>query len=148
MKLITRDTDYAVRALAFIAKQKLDIIPVSQLVKCLKIPRPFLRKILQMLNKKGLLSSYKGQGGGFKLAVAPGRIFLFDLIETFQGSVKLNECIFKKRVCPNIKTCKLKKRLDNIQNYVISELKNITLASLLNEAQIYGAKRHKSNSHL
>ena len=131
MKLITRDTDYAVRALAFIAKQKQEIIPVSQLVKCLKIPRPFLRKILQMLNKKGLLASYKGQGGGFKLAVAPKRIFLLDLIETFQGPVKLNECIFKKRICPNIKTCKLKKKIDSIQKYVIAELKDIKLASLL-----------------
>ena len=131
MKLITRDTDYAIRALAFIAKQKQEIIPVSQLVKCLKIPRPFLRKILQILNKQGLLSSHKGQGGGFRLLISPHRIFLLDLMEIFQGPVKLNECIFKKRVCPNIKTCKLKKKIDSIQRYVIAELKDIRLASLL-----------------
>ena len=131
MKLITRDTDYAVRALVFIAKRKREIISVNQLVESLRIPKPFLRKILQILNKKRLLRSYKGQGGGFLLARSINSIFLLDLIKIFQGPIKLNECIFRKTICPNIKTCKLKKRIDNIQRYVISELKDITLASLL-----------------
>ena len=131
MKLITRDTDYAVRALVFIAKQKKEIVSVNQLVRSLKIPKPFLRKILQILNKRELLRSYKGQGGGFILARTLNRIFLADLIEIFQGPMKLDECIFKKRFCPNIKNCKLHKRLERIQKYVIYELKNITLASLL-----------------
>jgi len=140
MKLITRDTDYAVRALCFIAKCEREIVPVSELNRNLRIPRPFLTKILQILNKKRLLRSYKGKGGGFMLALAPNKIFLADLIGIFQGSLKLNECIFKKRICPDIKTCKLKKRIDNIQKQVISELKDITLASLLDEVRTYRAK--------
>lgn len=140
MKLITRDTDYAIRALCFIAKCGKEIVPVSELNRNLRIPGPFLRKILQILNKKRLLRSYKGKGGGFMLALAPNKIFLADLIEIFQGSLKLNECIFKKRICPDRKTCKLKKRIDNIQKQVISELKDITLASLLDEVRTYRAK--------
>ncbi|MBU2258562.1 MAG: Rrf2 family transcriptional regulator, partial [Candidatus Omnitrophica bacterium] len=65
MKLITRDTDYALRALCFIAKNKDKVTPAPELVAKLKIPRPFLRKILQSLDKNGLLKSYKGKGGGF-----------------------------------------------------------------------------------
>jgi len=140
MKLITRDTDYAVRALCFIAKCGKEIVSVSELNRNLRIPKPFLRKILQMLNKEGMLRSYKGKGGGFMLALAPNKIFLADLIEIFQGSLKLNECIFKKRICPDIKTCKLKKRIDAIQKYVISELKDIALASLLGKTWTYGEK--------
>ncbi|MBL7131282.1 MAG: Rrf2 family transcriptional regulator [Candidatus Omnitrophica bacterium] len=135
MKLITRDTDYAVRALIFIIKQKEKIVSVSKLVKNLKIPKPFLRKILQVLNKKGLLNSFKGKGGGFSLAIAPNKIFLLDLIRIFQGPLKLNECILKKRICPNVKTCRLKKRIDSIQRYVVSELKDIALASLLKKGE-------------
>jgi Rrf2 family protein len=133
LKLITRDTDYAVRALVYIAGQNKKIISVNELVKALRIPRPFLRKILQILNKKKLLMSYKGQGGGFKLKVVSNRILLLDVMEIFQGPIKLNECIFKKRVCPNINTCELRKRIDNIQEYVISELKDITISSLLDK---------------
>ncbi|MCK4532915.1 Rrf2 family transcriptional regulator [bacterium] len=131
MKLITRDTDYAVRALCFISGSKKNRVSVGELVGVLKIPRPFLRKILQILNKKKLLKSYKGQGGGFALVKSHDKILLTDLMKIFQGPLKLNECVFKKQVCPNIKTCKLKKKIDKIEKYVISELKGITLAHLL-----------------
>jgi len=130
MKLITRDSDYAIRALCFIIKHKEKIVPVSELVKELKIPRPFLRKILQVLNKKGILKSYKGQGGGFLLAGPSNKIFLVDLIKIFQGPLRLNECFFKKMPCPNINTCTLRKKIKHIERFVIQELKSITIASL------------------
>ena len=41
MKLITRDTDYAVRAIAFIAESEKEMVSTDELVKELKIPRPF-----------------------------------------------------------------------------------------------------------
>lgn len=133
MKLLTRDTDYAIRALSYIAKRKKEIVTVKQLCKSLKIPRPFLRKILQTLNKKKLLKSYKGKGGGFILSRAANRIFVIDLIRVFQGPVKLSEHIFKKGICPHIKTCILKRKLDAIEKYVIARLKAITITSLLKE---------------
>ena len=130
MRLINRNTDYAVRAISYISRQEEKVISVSRLVERLNAPRPFLRKILQILNKKGILISYKGQGGGFALARKPEEIFLTDLIETLQGEIKLNECLFKKMLCPDIKNCGLKKKIDAIERYVVSQLKSITIASL------------------
>lgn len=131
MKLITRNTDYAVRAICFMVKSKEKIVSVSKLVSELKIPRSFLRKVLQILNSKGILKSHKGLGGGFLLAAPANKILLMDLIEVFQGSFKLNECFFKKKICPEKNNCALKKKIDAIEKYVISELKAITLADLL-----------------
>jgi len=131
VKLITRNTDYAVRALGCIAEQKQEVISADQLVKSLNMPRPFLRKILQTLNKKGLLDSSKGKGGGFTLAVPPGEITLTDVMEIFQGPLRLNECKFKKSDCPHINDCPLKKKIDEIEKEVILRLKAITLESLL-----------------
>ena len=136
MRLMTRNTDYAVRALSYIARQKEKVVPVSQLAEKLKAPRPFLRKILQILNKKGVLISYRGQGGGFALAKKPREIFLTDLIEILQGGpIKLNECLFKKMFCPDIKNCGLKKKIDVIERYVVARLKSITIASLSNNGR-------------
>ncbi|MBI4981549.1 MAG: Rrf2 family transcriptional regulator [Candidatus Omnitrophica bacterium] len=131
MKLITRDTDYALRALCFIAKEKERIVAVSELVKELKIPKPFLRKILQSLHKHGVLAAYKGVGGGFKLARPANKIFLFDLLAIFQQDWHLNECLFKKMLCPNVKKCVLKKRIDKIEDFVRKELSSISIASLV-----------------
>lgn len=144
MKLITRDTDYAINALCFIAECNKRPVSVSELVNRLKMPRPFLRKILQILNKKELLNSYKGQGGGFELALAPNKIFLVDLIEIFQGPIKLNECIFKKRICPRINICPLKEKIDSIKKYVVSELKSITIASLLKKGKWSNGKKENN----
>jgi Rrf2 family protein len=131
MKLITRDTDYALRALCFISRQKNRTVSVSELVKELKIPRPFLRKILQQLNKKKILISHKGQSGGFTLARPAEKIYLVDLINVFQGPFELNECFFKKMRCPAVKTCALRKKIDVMENYILAELRSITIASLL-----------------
>lgn len=131
MKLITRDTDYAIRALCYLAKNKMRVVSASEMVRQLKIPRPFLRKILQALNKKKILKSCKGLGGGFILNVPIEDIVIIDLIKIFQGSLKINECFFKRSLCPNTKNCVLKKKIDNIEKYVISQLSDINLTSLL-----------------
>ncbi|MBD3380029.1 MAG: Rrf2 family transcriptional regulator [Candidatus Omnitrophica bacterium] len=130
MKLLTRDTDYAIRALSCIAGEK-GVVSVTSLTEKLDVPRPFTRKILQILNKKGILVSIKGKGGGFKLAVPPGEISLFRLMEIFQGPFEMNEHVFKGERCPYLKVCKLKKKLDKIEKGVAGELKSITLDSLI-----------------
>ncbi len=131
MKLITRDTDYALRAVQFIARQNGELVSVDTLVRLLGVPRPFLRKILQNLVHKRILNSYKGSGGGFLLAKPPEGIFLLKLIEIFQGKLSLNECFLKKSICPNVKTCLLHKKIKNIERHVISELEGITISGLL-----------------
>jgi len=131
MKLITRDTDYAARALCYIAQNKDKVIAVRELVKELKMPGPFLRKILQILHKKGILNSLKGNNGGFSLALPAEKIFLTDLISAFQGQFSMNKCIFKKRICPQRSSCLLRHKIDGIERRVVKELECISISSLL-----------------
>lgn len=131
MKLLTRNTDYAVRAICAIASHPKEVVTATVLVRELKIPRPFLRKILQILNKKGIVRSAKGSGGGFTLARNVNDIALSDIIEAFQGPLSINECIFKKKICPNKKTCPLRKKITEIESKVETELRSITIGSLL-----------------
>ena len=84
LKLITRDTDYAIKALKCIAAKRSETMSVSGLSKRLEMPRSFLRKILQLLNKKGVLKSSKGKGGGFSLNMPADAISVFSLVEIFQ----------------------------------------------------------------
>jgi len=130
MKLITRNTDYALRALCYIAKQK-DIVAVTKLVKALGVPRPFMRKILQQLNKKKILESSKGQGGGFKLKVPAGKIYITRIMHIFQGQVGLNGCFLKKEICPNKGKCVLRKKIHAIEDSVLKQLKRINITSLI-----------------
>ncbi len=134
MKLVTRDTDYAVRALCYIARQKTRVVSVHELVRELSIPKPFLRKILQILNKKGIVYSHKGVGGGFSLARSSDKIFVVELMEVFQGVFSLNECLFKKNVCPERSRCPLRSKIETIEKKVLRDLEGISIKSLLKEA--------------
>lgn len=131
---MTRNTDYAVRALCYIVarekKKEEGVASVTELVKVLGMPRPFLRKILQKLNSAKLLISQKGKGGGFRLAKPADRIFITEVMQIFQGPFKLNECMFKRKICPNRRACFLRKRLEAIEEFAVAQLKGVTIKEI------------------
>ncbi|MDD5108461.1 MAG: Rrf2 family transcriptional regulator [Candidatus Omnitrophica bacterium] len=130
MKLITRNTDYALRALCYMLKHQ-DVVSVDELVKKLNVPRPFMRKILQQLSKEGILESCKGQKGGFKLKVACKKIHIIKIMRIFQGQMGRDGCFLKKNVCPNRPKCVLRKKLHLIEDNIFRQLQKITVASLI-----------------
>ncbi len=134
MRLINKDTDYAVKALLHIVRQDKGRVSASELARELKIPYPFLRRILQILSTKRIVKSVKGKGGGFILARSPERIYLTDLIKALQGPVRLAECVFNPSACAGVNTCPLRKRIIKLQKSFVAEIKLITLASLAEES--------------
>ena len=132
MKLITRDIDYAVRALIYMADNRDgSIVPVPELVDELGTTRPFLRKIMQLLAKAGVIESYKGNKGGFRLIKKPEDIYLIDLVDTFLQIVDITESFMNKGICPNKGSCILKSKVDDIEEKVKKELESIDLRSLI-----------------
>jgi len=112
MNFISRDTDYAIRALVFMTRNpRKCVITVDEIVEEEGLPERFLRRILQNLVKKKILVSHKGKKGGFSFSKSPADIKLTDIIEVFQGKVDLTNCLLKGRICPNVKKCALRKKL-------------------------------------
>lgn len=131
MKLITKDVDYAVRAIAYIIKGQNDKVTVSELADNLQISRSFLRKILQVLSKNKILVSVKGNRGGFSLRQESNNIFLIDIIKIFQGNLNFTNCILRDKICLNNKICGLRKKIINVERIVEKELKGVTMAELM-----------------
>lgn len=135
MRFITRDTDYALRALMFMVKALKEkdqkIITVDEIVNSQKLPKVFLRRILQKLANNKVLISYKGNRGGFAFLVNPEKIGITDVLKIFQGDIDLTHCFLKGALCHNIKVCKFRKRLKAINRVVNKELGSITIGSLI-----------------
>lgn len=131
MRLINRDVDYSVRALVYIAAKAPEVVPVSGMEVKTGVSRPFLRKILQKLNKAGVLRSRKGRGGGFVLAKTPDRIFLRELIDVFQGSLTRDGCVFNGLLCRSHRTCRLRERLGAVEGNMLAEIGKISLKGLM-----------------
>jgi Rrf2 family protein len=130
MRFITRDTDYALRALIYIAKLKGKTVTVDEIVAKENLPKVFLRRILQKLAEKKMLSSYKGKSGGFALLPKSGKIKITDIMKVFQGDIDLTNCLLKGIACPNRPICSLRKKIKTINSTVIRELDKITIKSL------------------
>jgi Rrf2 family iron-responsive transcriptional regulator len=82
MKL-TKASSYALQAVAYLTQQKnlADPVASKKIAEVRKIPERFLLKVLKPLVEKGLLTSVKGPGGGYKLAKPATQISLADIIE-------------------------------------------------------------------
>ena len=131
MNLITRHTDYAVRALLYMAQHQGQLVSTADLDRDLRLPRPFMRKTLQLLQKEGYLLSVKGHNGGFRLKLSPEKIRLIDLMRIFQGEVSLGDCLFRKKMCECTRTCPLRKEVKAIERVMLEKLSRITLGNLM-----------------
>jgi len=130
MKLLTKHTDYAIRALLGLAVGGDGYVSAKSISKQQGIPYQFLRVILQELAKKDLIESKSGPSGGVKLVVKPENINITSLIEIFQGGLEFSECLFREQLCQNRGSCVLRSELLRIEKIVNDEFNGITIQSL------------------
>ena len=135
MKLITKETDYALRALLNLARED-GYLSSREIAGREKIPLHFLRRILQSLIKAGVIESREGAAGGVRLKAKPEKIRLTDIIKIFQGRIQFSECVFKKKICTNHATCVIRKRIEKIENQVADEFGNTTIADLIQDQEV------------
>ncbi|MHC4786796.1 MAG: RrF2 family transcriptional regulator, partial [Planctomycetota bacterium] len=90
--LFTRKTDYALVALAGLARRDRGSSSARDLADELGLPLPVLRNILKLLTSHGLLVSSRGPSGGYQLATPPQEITLAQVIEVIEGPVQLVRC--------------------------------------------------------
>jgi Rrf2 family protein len=136
MKMFTKHTDYAIRALLQLGLNKENFTSARLISKNQKIPYSFLRQILQELIKNKIIESKEGISGGVKLITNPKNIKINDIIKIFQGDIELSECMFRKKICANRSTCVLRREIKRIENIVTNEFSKITIQTLLNKLKI------------
>ena len=91
---ITRQADYAIRAVRYLAKQGPNQrSATSTVAQEMKIPPSFLAKIISQLSIAGLLHTIRGARGGVTLARDAKEISLLDVVEAIDGPILLNECV-------------------------------------------------------
>ena len=97
---ITRQADYAVRAVLYLAEQgENGRAPTSRIAQEMRIPPSFLAKIVSQLSVAGVVQTSRGARGGVSLAREPKAISLLEVIEAIDGPITLNECVPDRSAC-------------------------------------------------
>lgn len=91
--------EYAVHALVFMADRAPGPIFVGDVAKATKVSESYLRKVLQLLARAGLVASHRGVKGGFSLAQDARQITLCDVVEAIDGSLPTWCCVKEKKRC-------------------------------------------------
>jgi len=130
MQLLTKESDYAIRALICIASSSGRASTAATIAREEDISWMFLRRLLQRLAVVGILTSQKGRSGGFSLSRPPDKITLVDVITAFQGRIELSECLVRGKPCCRRRTCPVRRRLRALERTLRSELAKIDIAML------------------
>ena len=129
---ITRQADYATRAILYLARNRNGKrVATSQVAKEQKIPSSFLAKIISQLSIAGLLHTSRGAHGGISLARNPEQITLLQVIEAIDGPIQLNVCVEREGVCSFEDNCPIQLVWCDAQNELITKLRNTSFAELI-----------------
>jgi Rrf2 family protein len=129
---ITRQADYAVRAVLHLAQIKNgDRTSTSVVAKEQHIPPSFLAKIVSRLSITGLLHTSRGARGGLTLAREPKDITLLEVVEAIDGPIQLNECVGDNGVCTFDSDCPIRSVWCEAQDELVARLRKTDFAQLL-----------------
>jgi Rrf2 family protein len=130
-EVITRQIDYAIRMIAFMATDKSKKYTTDEISEILDIPRSFLPTIVSSLAAKKIIFTYRGKSGGMKLAKDPSEISVFDVIEAIDGQIVINTCLFDDAICGFTQVCKIRKFWEKLQEELVERLKNTKISDLI-----------------
>lgn len=132
--MLSKKTDYAIRALIYLAIHKGETLSTKKISEDLNIPYKFLTQIILELTKKEFITSKRGSKGGILLKKNPHEINLLQIVEAVDGPFTIHQCAAElNEPCYFSINCPVKENLEKIENQARQVLQSITLDKISNE---------------
>ncbi len=129
---LTVYTDYAFRVLMYLAVRPERLCSIAELAHDYRISRNHLVKVVHGLARGGFLRTYRGRGGGVRLARPPAEIRIGDVMRYTEGPVRPVECFrAEDNRCVIAPACGLPRALNEAFGAFFSVLDRYTLADLV-----------------
>lgn len=126
---LTKHTDYAFRVLIYLVSQPAaSLKTIQEISDAYQISKNHMMKIVQKMTQAGLLHSVRGQGGGVTLGRPPQEIFLREVVELMEPTLKPVNC--EHPLCSLNPRCQLKGVLFEAQELYLSHLEKFTLQDI------------------
>jgi len=133
--ILTKTTEYAVRVLAYMAREEGRLLSAKYLHEQLNIPYKYLTRLMTDLAKSGYLTSVKGRDGGFRIIKDLKKITLASIVETVEGMDSFNACILGFHECSSENPCAMhfvweenkKRLLDTLKTTSLNDLSHINI---------------------
>lgn len=143
MKLSAQE-EYGLRCLLFMARQgetKSHSIPEISRAEGLSVPN--VAKLMRILRMGGLVSSVRGQAGGYTLSRAADQVTVAEVMALLGGNLYSSSFCVRhsglERVCTHSSDCSMRHLWSTIQKTLDAILTKLTLRDLLSAESDMGA---------
>lgn len=127
--MISQTAEYALRAVAFLATCNGTPTNRREIAEATQVSQDYLTKVLQELDRAGIVVAQRGPGGGYTLAAEPEELSVYDVVNVITPVPRVRECPLgikeHKRLCP------LHKKLDEAAELVEKAFKSTTIDELI-----------------
>jgi len=134
----TRKTDYALVALAALARTGVDRqqpLSARQVAEDHDLPAALIGQLLKTLHRAGLVDSERGAQGGYFLARPAQTISVFDVVQAIEGDVQLTPCCVPDEqdpcdACGAVGHCSVSGRIRELNRRLVDLLAGVSLAEI------------------
>jgi Rrf2 family protein len=131
MLRLSKKADYALMAMKHLAlRPDAGSASAREIAEQYDIPIELMAKVLQLLARKGLLSSLQGTRGGYRLARASASITAADIIQAIDGPLTVTACSTESENCDQYAKCNVRDPLWRIKERIVSALTTCTLQEI------------------
>lgn len=131
MLRVSRLTDYATVVMTTIAAQPDAVLSTPQIAEAARLELPTVSKLLKSLGHAGLVESFRGVNGGYRLARAAESITLAHIVEAMEGPIRMTECSVAVGQCEREADCGVRQSWQQINGVVGGALRAVSLADML-----------------
>jgi Rrf2 family protein len=131
-RLLSRTAEYALRAVLYLAVQRGDgVTGAADMAAALAVPERYLARVLNVLARRGVLTSSRGARGGFRLALHPSQLVLADIVAPFDAVGEAPQCLLRNQRCGTGEPCIAHYRWEEVAANVRAFFRNTTVEDLI-----------------
>lgn len=134
MLRVSRLTDYATVVMTCIARQPGHVLSTAQIASAARLELPTVSKLLKSLGHAGLVESFRGVNGGYRLARPASAITLAQIVEALEGPIGMTECSVADGQCDRELTCSVRGSWQQVSSVIGGALRAVSLADMVEPA--------------
>ncbi|MBU6199848.1 MAG: SUF system Fe-S cluster assembly regulator [Xanthomonadaceae bacterium] len=127
-------TDYATEVMAALAAAPGRVHRAQELAERVRLELPTVSKLLKQLVQAGLVESFRGVNGGYRLARLPAQISIADIVIAMEGPIGMTECSAQAGLCDHESHCGVRVNWQRINQAIAAALAGVSLADMLGPA--------------
>jgi FeS assembly SUF system regulator len=139
MLRVSKLTDYATvvaTVLAGVAAERgaEAVVSAQELAERTHLELPTVSKLLKQLAHAGLVDSFRGVNGGYRLAQPPDRTTIAEIVTAMEGPIGMTECSAYSGLCGHEPHCGVRVNWQRINHAIAQALASVTVADMVKPA--------------